>query len=128
MNYVQIAFKTFAQLAAAALVSLQGLDWTVEGFNASSSKLGLALVLAAIGALVAVAWAFVSSPAVSALQKASRSAVQAIAGGIAAIVVNTWADVVTLPRLIVPIAVAAVLAFGVTFFSNQAPPVQPPGA
>lgn len=128
MKYWQILWRTFAQLSAAALVSLQGLDWTVNGFNASSSKVGLALVVAAVGAVVAVLWAFVSSPAVTALQKAARSAVQAIAGGVGAIVVNTWADVVTLQRLIVPTLVAAVLAFAITYFSNQPAPAPAPPA
>jgi len=121
MNYWQIGWRTFAQLAGAALLTLQGLDWTVEGFNASSSKAGLALVLALIGALVAVGWAFVQSPAVSAVQKAVRSGVEAILGGVGAVVVNEWADVVSLERLIVPTLVAAVLAFGVTYFSYQTP-------
>ena len=119
MNYWTIGWRTFAQLAGAALLTLQGLDWTVEGFNASSSKAGLALVLALIGALIAVGWAFVSSPAASAVQKAIRSGVEAILGGVGAIVVNEWADVVDLQRLVVPTLVAAVLAFGVTYFSYQ---------
>lgn len=119
MNYWQIFWRTFAQLSAAALVTLQGLDWTVEGFNASSSKAGLALVLALIGALVAAGWAFVSSPATTALNKGLRSAVQAILGGIGAVVVNTWADVVAMERIVVPTIVAAVLAFGITYFQNQ---------
>lgn len=121
MNYWTIGWRTFAQLAGAALLTLQGLDWTVEGFNASSSKAGLALVLALVGALVAVGWAFVQSPAVSAVQKAIRSGVEAILGGVGAIVVNEWADVVDLERLVVPTLVAAVLAFGVTYFSYQTP-------
>jgi len=121
MNYWQIGWRTFAQLAGAALLTLQGLDWTVEGFNASSSKAGLALVLALVGALVAVGWAFVQSPAVTAVQKAVRSGVEAILGGVGAIVVNEWADVVALERLVVPTLVAAILAFGVTYFSYQTP-------
>lgn len=125
MNYWTIGWRTFAQLAGAALLTLQGLDWTIEGFNASSSKAGLALVLALVGALVAVGWAFVQSPAVSAVQKAVRSGVEAILGGVGAVVVNEWADVVDLERLVVPTLVAAVLAFGVTYFSYQQP--APPG-
>lgn len=121
MKYWQILWRTFAQLAGAALITLQGLDWTVEGFNASSSKAGLALVLAAIGALVAVGWAYVSSPASSGLQKAIRSAIEAILGGVGAVVVNTWADVVSLERIVVPTIVAAILAFGVTYFQYQEP-------
>jgi hypothetical protein len=126
MQYWQILWRTFAQLAGAALLTLQGLDWTVEGFNASSSKAGLALVLALVGALVAVGWAFVSSPASSALEKGLRSGVEAILGGVGAVVVNTWADVVTLDRIVVPTIVAAVLAFGVTYFSYQTPPEPTP--
>jgi len=122
MKYWQILWRTFAQLAGAALLTLQGLDWTVEGFNASSSKAGLALVLALVGALVAVGWAYVGSPATTALQKATRSAVEAILGGVGAVVVNTWADVVALDRIVVPTIVAAILAFGVTYFSYQQKP------
>jgi hypothetical protein len=120
-EYLNIFARTFAQLAGAALITLQGLDWTIEGFNASSSKAGLALVLAAVGALVAAGWAFVSSPAASAVAKATRSGVEAILGGVGAIVVNEWADVTALERIVVPTLVAAVLAFGVTFFSYQTP-------
>jgi hypothetical protein len=119
MTYWNIFWKTFAQLAAAALATLQGLDWTIEGFNASSSKAGLALVLALIGALVATGWAFVSSPATTPVQKGLRSAVEAILGGVGAVVVNTWADVVAQERIIVPTLVAAVLAFAITYFQNQ---------
>jgi hypothetical protein len=121
MSYVRTFTRTFAQLAGAALITLQGLDWTVEGFNASSAKAGLALVLALIGALVAVGWSFATSPATTAVAKGLRSAVEAILGGVGAVVVNTWADVVAIERIAVPTLVAAVLAFGVTYFSYQAP-------
>jgi len=120
-----IFWRTFAQLTAAALVTLQGLDWTVEGFNVSSAKAGLALVLALVGALVAAGWSFVGSPAVTALQKAIRSGVEAILGGVGAVVVNEWADVTDLERLIVPTLSAAILAFGITYFSNQTPTPTP---
>jgi hypothetical protein len=120
MTYWTILWRTFAQLAGAALLTLQGLDWTVEGFNASSSKAGLALVLALVGALVAAGWAFVGSPATTAVAKATRSAVEAILGGIGAVVVNTWADIVAIERIAVPTLVAAVLAFGVTYLSYEA--------
>lgn len=120
-TYLNIFMRTFAQLAGAALLTLQGLDWTVESFNASSSKAGLALVLALIGALVAAGWAFVSSPATSAVAKGIRSAIEAILGGVGAVVVNTWADVVSLERIVLPTIVAAILAFGVTYFQYQEP-------
>lgn len=120
VSYWQTFWRTFAQLAGAALLTLQGLDWTVEGFNTSSAKAGLALVLALVGALVAAGWSFVGSPASTALQKAIRSGVEAILGGVGAVVVNEWADITALERIVVPTIVAAILAFGVTYFSNQA--------
>ncbi len=119
MTYWRIFWKTFAQMAGGVLVAMQALDWTVESFNASSSKLGLGLVLAAVAALGAVGWAFVRSPATTAVQKAIRSAVEAVLGGVGALVVNTWADVVAAERLIVPTLAAAVFAFGITYFQNQ---------
>lgn len=126
MLYVNIFFKTFAQLAATALVTAQGYSWAVEDAVVSAETAGLGVLLAAIGALIAAGYAYVRSPATTALQKALRSGLQFLLGGASALVINTWADIVSVPSVLVPTVIGAVLAFLITYLQNQpAPPPSP---
>lgn len=118
--YWNIFWKTFAQLAAAALASAQVYFVTQSNANTVNlSVTGFALVMAFLGALIAVGTAYVKTPATTALQKALRSGVQALVGGVATWAINSVADVVATERLLVPLAVSVVLAFGVTYFQSQ---------
>lgn len=119
MSYWSIFWRTFAQLSAAALLAVGGLDWTASGFEASATTVGLALLGALVGGLVAAGWAFVSSPATTALEKAIRSAVQALIAVLAMFAYNSIGDVVNNGRLLVASIGGVVLAFLVTFFQNQ---------
>jgi len=119
MPYLNIFVKTFAALATSALLAAQGYDWSGGDLRVNAENLGLALVLAAVGALIAAGWAYVQSPATTALQKAVRAAIQAILGGVGVIAVNSFADFVQLGAIIVPTLITAVLAFGVTFLSYK---------
>lgn len=120
MKLWQIFWRTFAQLALAALLAVQGLNWTeASDVKVNATTLGVALLAAVIGGVVAVLWAFAASPAATALEKAVRSAAQAAAGGLGAIVLNGVADVISLPAVLVGVAVSVVFAFLITYFQNQ---------
>jgi len=127
--YLNIFVRTFAALASAAMLTAQGYDWINGDLRVNVENLGLALVLALIGAATATGWAYAQSPATTALQKATRAALQTILGGIGVVVVNQFADFVDVAAIIVPTLATAALAFGVTFLSyNGQPPVpDPPG-
>jgi hypothetical protein len=125
MSYWSIFWRTFGQLALAALLAVQGLNWTdPEKVKINATTLGVALLAAAVGGLVAVLWAFAASPAATALEKAIRSAAQAAAGGLGALALNSAADVVSVPTLLLGIAVSVVFAFAITYFQNQTAPVR----
>jgi hypothetical protein len=127
MNLWNIFWRTFAQLALAALLAVQGLDWTnVADVKVNATTLGVALLAAVVGGIVAVLWAYGATPASTAVEKSVRSAAQAAAGGLGAIALNSVADVVKLPTLLLGIVVSVVFAFLVTYFQNQPAPA-PPG-
>lgn len=122
-----IFWRTFAQLSLAALLAVQGLNWTdPDTVKVNATNLGIALLAAVLGGLVAVLWAYGSSPASTAIEKAIRSAAQAAAGGLGAIVLNSVADVLTIGHLLVAVAVSVVFAFAITYFQNQVPPTNTP--
>lgn len=124
VSYWSIFWRTFAQLALAAVLAVQGLNWTdPEEVKVNATTLGIALLAAAVGGLVAVLWAFAGSPAASATEKAVRSAAQAAAGGLGALALNSAADVLAVPTLLLGIAVSIVFAAAVTYFQNQQAPV-----
>jgi len=126
----QIFWRTFAQLELAVVLAAQGMDWsTSEGqYALNLDKLGALTLMALIGAIVAVLWAWASSPAATPVQKALRSAAQALAGGLGAIVLNEMGDIVSLGAILVPLVIAVVLAFLVTYFQNQPQPAPSPPA
>jgi hypothetical protein len=120
MTYWQIFWRTFAQLALAGVLALQGLDFTdLANVEANAFSIGVVVLAAGIGGLVAVLWAFVQSPADSALEKGLRSAAETIAGGLGALAINTGTDWVSTSRLIVGMLGAAAVAFLVTYFQYQ---------
>ncbi len=119
-----IFWRTFAQLALAALLAVQGLNWTnPDDVKVNATNLGIALLAAVVGGIVAVLWAYAGTPATTAVEKAVRSAAQAAAGGLGAIVLNELGDVLELPTLLIGVAVSVVFAFFITYFQNQVPPV-----
>lgn len=123
MNLWSIFWRTFAQLALAALLAVQGLDWTnAADVKVNGTTLGVALLAAALGGVVAVLWAFGATPATTAVEKAIRSAAQAAAGGLGALVLNSVTDVLAVPALLLGIGVSVVFAFAITYFQNQNQP------
>ena len=119
-----IFWRTFAQLALAALLAVQGLNWTdPDTVRVDATNLGIALLAAVLGGIVAVLWAYAATPAATAVEKAVRSATQAAAGGLGAIVLNSVADVLSIGHLLIAIGVSVVFAFAITYFQNQVPPV-----
>lgn len=128
MMYWNIFWRTFAQLAAAALIAVQGLDFvTSDGLRNNGLALGLAILAAFIGAAVAVLIAFATSPASTSLEKALRSAAEKLAGGLGVVVVSEVGDLIALPKVLLAVVVAAVLAFLITYFQNQGVVPQPAG-
>lgn len=119
---VRVFVRTFAQLGGAALIAVQGYDWaTSDAIGDNGYALGLALLAALVGSLVATGWAFVGSPATTPLDKALRSAVEKIVGGVGVVVFNSIADVVSWAHIIPPLLIAAVLAFFITLLSYVSP-------
>jgi hypothetical protein len=123
--YWNIFWKTFSQLASASLTAIVLGDATLNS-NASPELIGLALFTSFIGGLVAVGIAFVRSPATSALAKATRSAVEKLVALIVAIPINSTADIVTFPKLVLGGLTIVVLSFVITFFQNQGSPAPTP--
>jgi hypothetical protein len=122
MSLWSIFWRTFAQLALAVLLAVQVPDLVDETWiKNTGAAVGLGLLVAFIGGLVAVLWAWGLTPATTALEKATRSAAQAAAGVLGALVLNSAADLVALPKVLVGGLVTVVLAFAVTYFQNQGP-------
>lgn len=120
---VAVFARTFAQLAGAALIAVQGYDWTSgDQIQNNGYILGLALLAAVIGAVIAAGWAFIGTPAATPVGKATRSAIEKVLGGLGAVAFNSVADVVEFSRLIPSLAIAAVLAFVITYLSYVAVP------
>ena len=126
MTYWRIFWRTFAQLMLAVVVAAQALDWVSDqaAFTQNADKLGAMTLMALIGGLLAAGWAFVQTPATSAVQKGLRSGLEALLGGLGTIAINSFADITSLAALVVPPAVGVVLAFAFTFFQYQ--PAPPP--
>jgi hypothetical protein len=121
--YLSIFTKTAGALALTVFVAAQTLDWSdKDKVIASGTIVAFGLLGALIGGLIAVLWAFVASPATTAVGKALRSAVQALlALPIAGVVIQETSDFVTVEKLLIPTACAVVLAFLVSYLSNRNP-------
>lgn len=116
--YWQIFWKTFAQLAASGLLAYQGYNVVQGNGTANLATLGFVLLAAALGAVVATGTAYWKSPATTAIQKAIRSGVQALTAGIATWALNSWQNVVSTEKLLIPLAISVGLAFAITYFQN----------
>ena len=119
--FVSVFMRTFAALALAVFLGAQTMDWVNGDKRVNISIIGVGLFVAAIGALVAGLWAAGGTPAVTRLEKATRSAIQALAGGLSGLVFNSVADIMAMSTLLVPLAIAVALAFLVTYLQYQAP-------
>lgn len=118
LTYWSIFWRTFSALELAVVTAAMTWDWASD-FKANAAKLMLLTVAPFLGALGAAFYAAGKSPAVTAIGKAVRAFFQAVGGGIAVIGINSFADVIALPNLLVPLIITAVLSFAVTFFSAQ---------
>lgn len=118
-DYWRIFWKTFAQGAAAVLVVVQGYDWATPDYHQNLTSSAVLLGGVVVMALIATGYAYVKSPATTALQKATRSFVEWVVAGSATVAFNSVADLVSFVNLLVPLMIGAVLAFGVTYFMNQ---------
>jgi hypothetical protein len=119
--------RTFLVLAGSVLLAVQGLEWadgTLIGNNVLT--LGLGLLAAAVGAVLAVAAAYIAGPATTKLQKSVRAFLEKIVAGIGVVAFSTAADVVAFGKLVVPLLIAAVFAFAITYISTEPPPVPTP--
>lgn len=121
--YLSIFGRTAGALALTVLLAAQTLDWSDQDkVIASGTIVAFGLLAALIGGLLAVGWAFVATPAVTALGKALRAAVQAlIAAPLAGVVISSTSDFVELEKLVIPTIAAVVLAFLVSYLSNRVP-------
>lgn len=128
LSYLSIFWRTFAQLALAGLLVIQVPDLVDSTWIKNTAEAtGVTLLAALIGAVVAVLWAFAGSPAASAMEKAIRSAAQAVAGTLGGLVLTTTTDILTAPKVVFGGLIATAVAFGVTFLQYQgSPPVPTP--
>lgn len=121
MQYVTIFTRTFLQIATPALIAAAAADWVNGDRKLNASLLGLGLLVAFVGAVVATGTAYIGSPATSRLQKSTRSAVQAALGLVATLPVNAVTDVVAWPPLLIGGVSLITGAFVATWFSYVAP-------
>jgi hypothetical protein len=118
--------RTFLVLAGSVLLAVQGLAWadkTLIGNNALT--LGLGLLSAVIGALLAVAAAYLVRPSGSKLEKAVRAFLEKVIAGIGVVTVSSLADLVAFGKLLPPLLIAALFSFLITFASTEPAPVPP---
>jgi hypothetical protein len=120
-TYWSIFWRTFAQLAVPVVVTAQAYDWVNGDKKVNASLLGFGLLVAFVGGIAAAGYAWVKTPATTALQKSIRSAVQAALGVLVALPVNAVGDVVQWPGLLLGGLSVVVGAFAITFFQNQVP-------
>lgn len=124
---LSIFTRTFTVLAAAIFAAAETWDWASDGASvANVQNLGWLLLGALLGALVAVGWAFIQTPAVTPLEKATRAAVQALLmSGLATATITNASDLIALKDMIVPSLAAIVLGFLITLLNNQGGVPQP---
>lgn len=122
--YLNIFWRTFAALETAVMAAALGWDWATD-FKVNVSKLAFLSFAPFIGALGAAGYAYVKTPALTALGKAIRAAVEKLVAGVVLLAVNSFADVLAIPNLLVPVGIAAVLSFVLTYLSYQGEPPVP---
>jgi hypothetical protein len=120
--------RTFLVLAGAALLAIQGLEWADKTLIVQNvTTLGLALLSATLGALGAVAVAYLARPSASKLEKAVRAFLEKLVAGGIVVTFSSLADLVAWGKLLPALLIAAVFAFVITFISVEPAPT-PPGA
>lgn len=129
--YRSVFVQTFIKLALPALVAAGAYDYSPGHSVSSLTVLGWALLACLVGALIALAWSFVGSPATTLVGRALRHAVEALlALPIAAVLADarSGADLASLGPLLVPTLIGVALAFAVSYLSNvtQTPPAVAP--
>ena len=119
--------RTFLVLAGTTLVAVQGLEWAdpdLIGNNALT--LGLGLLSALVGALFAVAAAYLIRPSASKLEKSIRAAIEKILSAGLVLTFSSVADLVTFGKLLPPLLIAAAFSFVITYISVEPPPEPTP--
>lgn len=120
---IQTFTKTFVELFVPYVVVAVAAAETAD-YRLTVTQLVIGAVIGLAGGLVALFWLVAQGPAGTRLAKAIRSAAEKAAVGLGALVVNEVADIVALPRLLVPVAVGVVGAFAITWLMN-APAASP---
>jgi hypothetical protein len=120
--------RTFLVLAGSVLLAVQGMEWADSSLIGNNIlTLGLGLLAAAVGGLLAVAAAYVIGPATTKFQKSVRAFLEKIVAGVGVVAFSTVADVVAFGKLVGPLLIAAVFAFAITYISTEPPPEPSPG-
>ena len=118
-------FRTFS----AAMVGVMGaallVNWTTE-YKVGLIQLALGTLTAALAGVAAYFLALSGRQADSPAMKALNTFWQILAGGIAPVIIAEVADLVTLPRILVPVVVGAVVGAAQTFFQTSLEPPTPP--
>lgn len=132
---LSVFLKTAGGIALTALIVAQGYNWANDHVVANLTLLAWALGGAVVAGVIAMAWAYVATPAVTPLGRALREAVQALLGlpiAAALVKVTDANSAIALGDLVVPTVFAVVVAFFVAWLRNVGvvPPsdVKPVGA
>lgn len=119
---VGIFLRTFGQLFA-PYVALAVAAAQIGDYNVTETQLVVGLVMAVAGALIAVLAALTWRPSADRLEKAIRSAVEAIIVLLGGVAVDTIHDVFALPHVLLPGLIGVAGAFVYTYLTNtDAPP------
>jgi hypothetical protein len=121
--------RTFLVLAGAVLLAVQGLEWadtSLIGNNVLTLALGL--LSAVLGALGAVAAAYLIRPSASKLEKAIRAFLEKIVSAGLVVTFSSVADLVAFGKLLPALLIAAAFSFVITYISVEPPPVAPGAA
>lgn len=121
--YLSVFTKTFAGLAATALIAAQTLQWDEpQAIRSSAMVLGFSLLMALIGATIALLWAVLGQPATTVWGRAIRAGIQALlASPLAAIVLHNTSDFVEVEQMLLPTLSAVALAILIALAANYAP-------
>lgn len=134
MNRLHIWLSVFALTLAqlmvgpllAVVAAVQVAPGTTPNYHAIVVLLGISTLSAVLLSVAAAFYALSSrGQAMTAFQKALRTLFEGVGQTLSSVVLNTVNDVVSLPRLLVPLLIGVIVAAGVTYLQNLRPVVVP---
>lgn len=115
--------RTFLVMTGAVLVAVQGLQWVnPEALGNNITTLGLGLLSAVVGGVLAVAAAYLIHPSATKLEKAFRAFLEKVLAGGLVVTFSSVAELVAFGKLLPPLLIAAAFSFVITYISVEPPP------